>query len=122
MKAVIPAIQSTCEVVGRLYYSNDPRDLGEDMLDVSLPNGLLISAGWFPEGDPDGEYVVTVSAGLDVVGPPYRTKDVNEARVHVESLAKIYSDDVFPIVNSDDAVSIKYYIRRSSESPMFALK
>jgi len=47
-----------CEVVGFLYEADSPVDLGQDMIEVQLANGLTIDAGWYPEGDPAGSYVV----------------------------------------------------------------
>lgn len=59
-----------CEVYGALYESDDFFDLGEDMVDVVLPNGVLVSAGWVPEGDPNGQYRVAITNGLDHLSDP----------------------------------------------------
>jgi hypothetical protein len=53
-----------CQVIGSLYESDDPSELGQDMLEVILENGILIDAGWYPEGDPSGCYVISVRIAL----------------------------------------------------------
>jgi len=54
MQHVQMRLPEGCEVVGALYDAEDPRDLGEDMLDITLPNGRLISAGLVPQTGPTG--------------------------------------------------------------------
>ena len=103
MKEIHPRVPKDCQVVGALYDADDPRDLGEDMIDVSLPNGLLISAGWYPEGSPDGKYVVTVSDGLDLVTSPIEQADISEARGSIEMLAEHYSRTTFNVSNTADS-------------------
>lgn len=76
-----------CKVVGALYGAGDPRDLGEDMLDVTLPNGCLISAGWYPEGSPDGSYRISVTQGLDDVVSPLYADNLALAELLVSFLA-----------------------------------
>ena len=53
-----------------MIYSSDegePDYLGEDMLDVVLENGMMVHAGWYPESDPNGRYVVQVANGLEIM-------------------------------------------------------
>lgn len=76
-----------CKVVGALYGAEDPRDLGEDMLEVSLLNGRLISAGWYPEGSPDGSYRISVTQGLDDVVSPLYADNLALAELLVSFLA-----------------------------------
>jgi len=57
------------------------------MLDVILPNGLLISAGWYPEGDQKGRYWVAVHRGLQEVIPAIESETAAQAVVDVEQLA-----------------------------------
>ena len=47
-----------CEVVGFLYESDDVAELGQDMIEVRVPTGVTINAGWYPEGSPEGAYRV----------------------------------------------------------------
>ena len=77
------------EIFGRLYSSDRPEELGQDMLDVSFPNGAMISAGWVPEGSPVGTYEVTVTRDFECLESPFYTQDVYEAQSYVQS--KVHS-------------------------------
>lgn len=85
-----------CRVYGQLIESNDPFDLSQDMVDVLLPNGLRISAGWYPDGDPNGQYVVLVMSGLSLFSGPCESKDVWETAETIRELAFAYCGDVVP--------------------------
>lgn len=37
-----------------------PQHLSEDLLQVVYPKGLLLDLGWYPEGDPAGQFVLCV--------------------------------------------------------------
>lgn len=67
MRNLIPNLPQGCQVFGHIYWDKDSRILGEDMLDVQLSNGVLISCGWYPEGDPNGCYRITVNEGFHVI-------------------------------------------------------
>jgi hypothetical protein len=111
MRKVRPQVPDGCEVVGFLYGSDDMQELGEDMLDVSLPNGLLISAGWFPEGSETGNYLVTVADGLEFVTPPLRSRDLDETRETVEFLARFYGGSSYLVPDTTEATTdIKYIV------------
>ena len=71
------------EVIGFLYDSDDFADLGQDMIEIRLPLGITINAGWYPEGSKAGKYRVAVR-GADG-GPP-------EYRDHVEGAAELIQD------------------------------
>ena len=45
-----PSVPTNHKVSGNLYSDADHSILGEDMVDVLIPNGVLISCGWYPEG------------------------------------------------------------------------
>lgn len=49
------------------------------MLDVALANGVLISAGWYPEGDPDGCYCVMVYRGYERLIPVIECDSIDSA-------------------------------------------
>jgi hypothetical protein len=51
------------QVSGFLYESDDPADLGEDMLEIRMPQGLTLDVGWYPEGALDGSYRFTARRG-----------------------------------------------------------
>ena len=80
-----------CEVIGFLYESSNPVDLGQDMLSVTTATGIIIDAGWSDEGDPDGCYVVSASSGLRAICKPFRTRDCREAAECVQKWARYFS-------------------------------
>lgn len=53
-----------CRVTGTLYSSDNPQELSQDMLEVVLPNGVLVDVGSYRDGDVDRRYVVSVSYGM----------------------------------------------------------
>ncbi|HQU44132.1 MAG TPA: hypothetical protein PK867_15035 [Pirellulales bacterium] len=75
-----------CQVVGYLYDSDDPADLGQTMVEVTTPNGTLITCGWIPEGDPAGKYRVSVTRGFERLLPDYETDDILAAANKLENL------------------------------------
>ncbi|HVC94628.1 MAG TPA: hypothetical protein VND64_13095 [Pirellulales bacterium] len=83
--------KSGCTVTGFLYDSDDPCDLGQDMVEVETPTGVLIEAGWYPEGDAAGSYRIAATRGLSYVLPPTYTRDVREAAGMIEKLACAFS-------------------------------
>jgi hypothetical protein len=78
MKKIVPSIPG-CRVTGYLYDSDDPLDLGQDMVEVCGPDGITVDAGWVPEGDPNGAYQIAVTQGMRHLHPPATTKDIDEA-------------------------------------------
>lgn len=103
-KQITPALPSGCRSVGFLYDAQDQRELGEDMLDVALPNGLLIIAGWYPEGDGSGCYRVSLVRDYDEVAPPRETTSIDEAAKFVETFARDYGGPTFPPIFRADAI------------------
>jgi hypothetical protein len=80
-----------CEVVGFLYDAEDPADLSQDMLEVTLPNGFIIDAGWVPDGDQNGCYVVTASYGLkELLRIP--SKQLDEAMADVYGMVERFRE------------------------------
>src|SRR5688500_409041 len=76
----------TPETVGFLYDSQDPAELGQDMLEVRLANGVAINAGWYPEGDPQGSYRVAVRREGRLLVPPSKWSSACETAEEVEQL------------------------------------
>jgi len=62
------------------------------MLDVSLPNGVLIIAGWYPEGDPAGRYYVSVYRGYEELIPSIASDDLDSAVSDVEQCVQQFFD------------------------------
>lgn len=96
-----------CLVRGCIVASNNPADLSEDMLEIAMPNGLLVCAGWEPESDPNGQYIVTLSGGMRLLNEPYETSDALDAVQKVQEIVNQYwwrsglnvsqSEDITPI-------------------------
>lgn len=92
-REVIPIVPESwgCEVVGYLYDSDDPVDLSQDMLEVMTPSGILITAGWEPDGKPDGAYIVRASFGFKELGCVPST-DIDQAASDVQQFVRQFLD------------------------------
>ena len=87
MIRLVPSAPPGCDVHGRIYWDANPAVLGEDMLDVMLPSGVLISCGWYPEGDSTGAFRITVSEGFEELRR-VETRKVSDAFSIVQSLIR----------------------------------
>ena len=85
-----------CEVSGFLYEADDPRVLGQDMVEVRLPMGIHINAGWYPEGDVDGTYVVAVHGAAAI--PSSERATASEAAEVIADLVAFFAKQ------SDEAI------------------
>jgi hypothetical protein len=101
-RTVRPTI-SDCEITGFLYEADCPQCLGEDMMDVVLPNGILITAGWYPEGSPRGTYRICVYRGHDELIPPIASRDIDQIACDLEMLASTYRDRDFRAVSDAES-------------------
>jgi hypothetical protein len=81
-----------CKVSGQLYASDNKKLLGEDMLDVVLPNGFLITAGWYPEGDPLGKYRLSVYRGCEQVTLALESDDVDTIVIDLDEWVRRFND------------------------------
>jgi hypothetical protein len=94
-----PALRRSVTIKGMLLRRyEDPEDLSlldQDVLEVELANGIFIDVGWFPEGDPDGKFVVRVykSGRREALREPIETKDTFEVAQLVADLIKDYAGD-----------------------------
>ena len=104
-------------VVGYMYETDDPRDQGEDMLAVTLRNGVEIDAGWSREGDPNGHFVINVHAGEDRIGEPIEVRSIESAIDDVNTIARLYSSDVFSATSSAEDDPISFYWRAPNIPP-----
>lgn len=75
-----------CDVVGYVYDSDDPFDLSQDMLEVSTPSGVLVTAGWNTDRE---RYVVDATFGF-VLLASLESKDIESASVDVWELVQAY--------------------------------
>lgn len=80
-------------LAGSIVADQDKRLMSEDMVEVSLPTGFFIHAGWYRQGPSgNGEYRIFVDCGLQNFVPPISTQDPYEAANEVAALAMRYSD------------------------------
>lgn len=86
MKKITPEVPG-CTVTGYLYDSDDPRDLGQDMLEIHGQNGVTVDVGWVPEGDPDGAYLIAVCQGMRHLCPTVSTRDIYETAKYAAEFA-----------------------------------
>lgn len=89
MIRLTPSVPEGCEVTGRIYWDRNAAMLGEDMLDVLLPNGVLVSCGWYPESSPSGSFRITASEGFDE-RRRVETRDPHAALDAVETLVRAF--------------------------------
>jgi len=87
MRRLYPQLRDEwrCDAVGFIVESDDTDDLSEDMLEVSLPNGILVCAGWF-----DDRYAISVTHDLRQLIPSVPARDADEAIRIVEEMVRQY--------------------------------
>jgi hypothetical protein len=90
MIRIEPVVPPGCKLSGYLYDDPDKRILGEDMVEVLLPNGILVSAGWYPESSPQGKYRVLATEGFDYLRDE-STDDLYVAKEFVEAFVRVLS-------------------------------
>jgi len=93
-------------VKGELFADSPLEHLDEDILQVSLPNGLTVDVGWYPACDEDGAFKVVVYRGH------WRnqlfkcaTRDPRAAAKAVESLVSVFRRYAFHTTASYDIPS-----------------
>jgi len=84
---LIPNVPPGSQVCGFIYEADVATERGEDMLDVVLENGILITAGWYPEGDPKGCYRVAVHRDYNELVPAAESPNADQALIDVEQFA-----------------------------------
>lgn len=77
-------------VVGEIVASNNPLELSEDMVEVDLPSGVLIYAGWYDRDASGGSYRIYVERDGERLIPPLASDDAHEAAIEVATLAAKY--------------------------------
>ena len=94
MRLILPPVPAKLRrcVIGQIVESANPADLGQDMVDILLPSGVLIHAGWYPESSPNGAYRITVARGLSYLVSPLTTPDADEAAQDVAELATRFAE------------------------------
>jgi hypothetical protein len=99
MKKYYPNVPDGSKVVGFIYWDADLTILGEDMVDVMLPSGVLISCGWYPEGDASGTYRLTASEGFEELHR-IETDDPQVASALVQIMCVAFSGRAFFVSSS----------------------
>ena len=87
-------------VYNRLFRTTDPAYLTQDVLAVRLPNGRMIDAGWFPEHDPAGSYLITISGREGSLINELPAPDADTVKKYVELLASVYSEEAINVAAS----------------------
>jgi len=94
MKPVDIRLPPGAEVANYIYAQMDLEDLTQDLVAVRLPNGYFVDAGWYPEHDPNGRYVVRVfleTWDRQALDKPFTTRETKEAVRAIENLAERFS-------------------------------
>jgi len=105
MITIKPTVPLGCKLTGYLYDDPDKRILGEDMVEVLLPNGILVSAGWYPESSPKGSYRVVATEGFHYLRDE-STGDVRQASALVEQFVSDLSRDSLFLSQSSSSTHI----------------
>lgn len=107
-RQVHPPLPAECRVHGFLYEADDVRQLSEDMLDVVLPHGLLVTAGWYPDGDANGCYRICIYRDYEVLIEPITTKDVDNAAAEVCQLVATWMVSNISAATDTDETFTRY--------------
>ena len=89
-------------VLGDIVASDDKRFLSEDMVEVSLPSGIFIHAGWRCSR---GLYEICVDSGLAELVPPVTTSDPYEAANEVAQFASYFANGAKHAYSSESTVT-----------------
>lgn len=82
--------------------SDDPMLLSQDMLEVELPTGVFLDVGWFPEHDPQGEYVIMAFIDPDnLLCEPFVTRDSGEVLAVLHQWSGIFSQLEYYLSSSE---------------------
>jgi len=83
----IPELPADCTIFGSIIEADNPDDLGEDMMDIVLPNGITIHAGWS-----QGSYMVTSVNDLFFLTPPSHYGSAKETARAIELLVQQFKE------------------------------
>ena len=104
MRTIIPPlpVEHRRFLKGWIVESDDAMDLSEDMAEVSLPNGVLVHAGW-----QIGEYKITVMKGLKYLVRPVTTDSADVAASDFAELVARFAG--FPYVDGVSEAETTYF-------------
>lgn len=103
MNPIKPTVPPNAEVSSYLYPKMDIDDLTQDLMTVALPNGFFVDVGWYPEHDPNGQFIVRVFWQYwnhQMLDTPFATPHIAEMLVAVEQLAERFSRGLVPTSRS----------------------
>jgi hypothetical protein len=102
-----------CKVSGVLYESDDVSELSEDMLEIAVPGGVLVCAGWFDDIRGQAGYMVSAIKGIDDVIQPIVEPNAQDAisviREVVESLRP--GNSFSPTLGATDTITSSKYVQ-----------
>ncbi|MBX9790920.1 MAG: hypothetical protein K2Y37_18535 [Pirellulales bacterium] len=117
LRRIQTALPTNCQAHGFIYEADSEADLSEDMLDVVLPNGILITAGWFTdENGKNGAYRVEVYRGYHELVRPLRSKTGSEASQDVTTLAQRFVERNLSVSDSTEQVVPQAVVQGQSHS------
>jgi hypothetical protein len=94
MNPISIRIPAGAEIANYLYPDLELADRTQDIVTVRLPTGYYVDAGWYPEHDPNGRFVIRVFRDAwddQRLSNPIETRDIPELVSAVEWLADYYS-------------------------------
>ena len=100
MKDLVPIVPRGWNVVGRLRDTACPELLNGAMVELSHPGSdILIYAGWEPEEDPTGHYVIGVIRGCEPIGEELITADMASAAQELFHMAEKFHPNAIVSLN-----------------------
>ena len=95
MKPIVLKLPHRAAVTGEILrdYTDCPRRLNQDILQVGLDCGIVIDVGWSPTGNPDGFFIISVFErewDKQLIAP-IKLKSPSETARLVEQMASEYS-------------------------------
>ena len=89
---------------GQLYDEYDIDELDQDIIEIDLPSGDTIEAGWYPEYDKNGGFRITVFRQFweKRRAGPFTVKSIRELKRLLEGLANyfVFLDQAEPVNGS----------------------
>lgn len=94
------------KVSSDLYPEMGSDELTQNIAVVSLPNGITIEVGWFPEHDPAGSFRVEVCRGFGVYFEREGIKDAYDVAELVGELGDRFAGDGTTLAASEAADTV----------------
>lgn len=88
-------------VTGQIVADDNPLILSEDMVEIGLPNGVLVYAGWYDRENRPAAYRIYVDYDLNRLVPYIETDDPYQAAAEVATLAAQFSSYPGQVADSE---------------------